>query len=158
MARTATSRITLRPEPDTVAQGHFGTLEAVGVDLITRTAQFRAVSPDGHRGPEATLPFSMITPLSEEDNTRFWKMLADELIRQIEKEGTLPKFYRHMSVTTGDDSTGDPAIYIKVFVDAPKGLASDSTVSRWNEFAHKVQDRLLQLRLPRHPYVFLGAA
>ena len=85
-------------------------------------------------------------------------MLADELIEALRSEGKLPKFYRSISIATGDDSTGDPAVYVKLFVDSPKGVARDSTVTRWNEFAHLVQDRLLQLRLLRQPYVFLGAA
>jgi len=100
----------------------------------------------------------MISPLSEEDNHRFWQMLTQNLIEELRKESKLPKFYRNFSIATGEDSTGDAAVYVKLFVDSPKGAARDSTVARWNEFAHLVQDRLLQLRLSRQPYVFLGAA
>ena len=99
----------------------------------------------------------MISPLSPEDTSRFWQLLAGELIDHLREEGRLPKFYKHYSIATGEDSTGDPAVYLKLFVDSPKGAARDSTVSRWNEFAHLVQNRLVQLRLPRQPYVFLGA-
>jgi hypothetical protein len=100
----------------------------------------------------------MISPLSEEDNIGLWRMLADRLIEELREEGKLPKFYKAISIVKGEDSTGEPAVFVKVFIDAPSGIAPDSTVSRWNEFAHLVQDRLLQLRLPRQPYVFLGAA
>ena len=104
------------------------------------------------------MPLSMISPLSQEDTHRFWQMLADELIEALRGEGKLPKFYKGISIATGEDSTGDPAVYVKLFVDSPKGAARDSTVARWNEFAHLVQDRLLRLRLLRQTYVFLGAA
>jgi hypothetical protein len=159
MARTATNRpIQLQPGPRIAAQGHYGPLEIVQVDLATRGTTFRATSPEGPIGPETFLPFSMISPLSKEDNHLFWQMLTQKLIEELRNEGKLPKFYKTFSITTGEDSTGDPAIYVKLFVDAPKGAARDSTVARWNEFARLVQDRLLQLRLPRQPYVFLGAA
>jgi|GEM_PF-6560663 len=147
-----------QPGPRIAAQGHYGRLEVVQVDLGARLAKFRATSPDGPTGPETSLPLSMISPLSQEDTRRLWQMLADELIEALRSEGKLPKFYRSISIATGDDSTGDPAVYVKLFVDSPKGVARDSTVTRWNEFAHLVQDRLLQLRLLRQPYVFLGAA
>jgi hypothetical protein len=147
-----------QPGPRIAAQGHYGPLEVVQVDLGARLAKFRATSPDGPAGPETSLPLSMISPLSQEDTRRLWQMLADELIEALRSEGKLPKFYRSISIATGDDSTGDPAVYVKLFVDSPKGVARDSTVTRWNEFAHLVQDRLLQLRLLRQPYVFLGAA
>ena len=133
-------------------------MEVVQVDLETRMAKFRATSPDGPIGPETSLPLSMVSPLSQEDNVGFWSMLANRLIEELRKEGKLPKFYKGISVVRGDDSTGEPAVFVKIFIDAPPGIAPDSTVSRWNEFAHLVQDRLLQLRLSRQPYVFLGAA
>ena len=100
----------------------------------------------------------MISPLSEEDNIGLWRMLADRLIEELREEGKLPKFYKGISIVRGDDSTGEPAVFVKLFIDAPPGVAPDSMVSRWNEFAHLVEDRLLQLRLPRQPYVWLGAA
>jgi hypothetical protein len=128
------------------------------VDLATRMAKFRSASPDGAFGPETSLPLSMISPLSQEDAHRFWQMLINELIKELRDEGALPKFYNSFSIATGEDSTGDPAVYVKLFVDSPKGLARDSTVARWNEFSRLVQSRLLQLRLARQPYVFLGAA
>jgi len=159
MARAATNRIARsQPGPRIAARGHYGPLEVVQVDLDARVAKFRATSPEGPIGPETSVPLTMISPLSPEDNQRFWKMLADELMEKLGKEGRLPRFYKGISIATGDDSTGDPAVYVKLFVDSPKGAARDSTVSRWNEFAHLVQERLLRLRLPRQPYVFLGAA
>jgi hypothetical protein len=159
MARAATKRIAhSQAGPRIVTHGHYGPLEVVQVDLDARVAKIRATSPEGAIGPETPVPLSMISPLSHIDNQRFWHMLADELIKELREEGRLPKFYKSFSIATGEDSTGDPAVYVKLFVDSPKGAARDSTVSRWNEFAHLVQDRLLQLRLPRQPYVFLGAA
>ncbi len=159
MARAAAHRISrVQSGPRVSAQGHHGPLEVVKVDLRTRMASFRATSPEGPVGPEASLPLSMISPLSQEDTHRLWQMLADELIEALRDEGKLPRFYKGVSIATGEDSTGDPAVYVKLFVDSPKGAARDSTVARWNEFAHLVQNRLLQLRLLRQPYVFLGAA
>ena len=159
MARAASNRITRsHPGPRIATAGHYGPLEVVGVDLNTKVAKFRSTSSDGPIGPETSVPLMMISPLSPEDNHRFWHMLVNELIEGLREEGRLPKFYKHFSVATGEDSTGDPAIYVKLFVDSPKGVARDSTVSRWNDFAHLIQDRLLQLRLSRQPYIFLGAA
>jgi hypothetical protein len=159
MARTAPNRVTSSQSgPRIATQGHYGPLEVVHVDLNTRVATFRTSSPDGPIGPESSVPLRMISPLSPEDNNRFWKMLADELIEELREEDKLPKFFKTLSIATGEDSTGEPAVYVKLFVDSPKGAARDSTISRWNEFADLVQDRLLRLQLTRQPYVFLGAA
>jgi len=158
MARTAANRITRSQSgPRIATPGHYGPLEIVEVDLDTRVAKFRSTSPDGPTGPVTSVPLTMISPLSPEDTHRFWHLLADELLDHLGEESRLPKFYKGFSIAIGEDSTGEPAVYLKLFVDSPKGAARDSTVSRWNEFAHLVQDRLLQLRLPRQPYVFLGA-
>jgi hypothetical protein len=99
----------------------------------------------------------MVSPLSEEDATTFWQILVDQLIAGFEQEGKKPKFVKNHSAFIGDDSSGEPAVYVKIFVDAPKGPASDATVSRWNAFANLVQERLVQLRLQRIPYVLIGA-
>lgn len=100
----------------------------------------------------------MISPLSPEDQLQLWQMLAEKLVEELRGEERLPKSYRDIRAVKGEDSTGDPEVYFKVFVDAPNGVASDSTVSRWNEFARLIQDRLIRLGLLRQPYVFLGAA
>ena len=145
------------PPPRIATVGHYGTLQVVAVDLKAGTASFRAASPNGSIGPETAVPLSMVRPLSQEDHDPLWNLLSRQLIEDIRQEGLLPRFYKDLKVFTGDDSSGEPALFLKLFVDAPKGLARDSTVSRWNDFAHLVQQRLLGLRLQRQPYVLLGA-
>ena len=56
---------------------------------------------------------------------------------------------------TGEDSTGDPALYITILV-SPEQKYSQATVSRWNSFSNILLDRLLGLRLQRYPYVRVG--
>ena len=103
------------------------------------------------------MPLSEVRPLSDEDIADFWNILVEQLLASLKAEGELPKFVKNHSVVRGDDSLGEPAFYVKIFVDAPKGPASDATVSRWNAFANLVQERLVQLRLKRTPYVLIGA-
>jgi len=103
----------------------------------------------------------MVRLLSEEDVSPFWKMLIDDLFKTLEAKGRLPEFVKGCEVTTGEDSTGDPALYVKILVKPAHSPANDATVSRWNEFSNLVQDTLMQLRLQpeqrqRWPYVQLG--
>jgi hypothetical protein len=102
------------------------------------------------------VPLSEVRPLSDEDIADFWNILVEQLLASLKAEGELPKFVKNHSVVRGDDSLGEPAFYVKIFVDAPKGPASDATVSRWNSFSNILLDRLLGLRLQRYPYVRVG--
>jgi hypothetical protein len=147
--------------PHIATPGHFGDIEIVRVDLKTRTATFRVRAVNGLTGPDTRVPLSMVRLPSEEDAGRFWKMLVDDLFRSLEENGQLPEFVKGYEVTTGEDSTGEPALYVKILVKPAHSPASDATVSRWNEFSNLVQDTLMQLRLqpelrPRWPYVQLG--
>jgi hypothetical protein len=98
----------------------------------------------------------MVRPLSEEDTTRFWTMLVDDLFQALKENGGFPEFVKGYEVTTGEDSTGDPSLYVKVLVEPSRSPVRDATVSRWNAFANLVQENLIQLRLQRSPYVQLG--
>jgi len=152
----ATNRAVL-PErgPQIATPGHYGDLEVVRVDLKTRTASFQVRTAGGLAGPETIAPLSTIRPLSEEDSGKFWKMLVDDLIRILKEEGKFPAFVKGYEVTTGNDSTGDPALYITILV-APQRQYSAQTVSAWNQFSNLFLDRLMGLRLQRYPYVEIG--
>jgi len=139
-------------------RGHYGQLEVIDIDLNARVARFQATSEDGPVGPVSEAPIRMILPLSDEDNKRFWTMLGEKVIDKVRQDGSLPDFYRSLSAALGEDSAGEPAVYFKIFVDSPKGAASDAVVTRWNQFTREFLDQLLRLRLQRQPYVFLGAA
>jgi hypothetical protein len=152
----ATNRAVL-PEngPQIAIQGHYGDLEVVSVDVTKWEAVFRARTASGPFGPEFTTRLSMIRPLSEEDTGKFWKMLVDDLMRVLKAEGKFPAFVKGYDVTTGEDSTGDPALYITILV-SPERKYSQETVSRWNSFSNLLLDRLIGLRLQRYPYVQMG--
>jgi hypothetical protein len=153
----ATNRASL-PErrPQIATPGHYGDLEVVRVDVKARKAAFQVRNTGGFPVPETVAPLSMIRPLSEEDTLKFWRMLVDDLMRVLKEEGKLPPFVKGYEVTTGEDSTGDPALYVKIRVSPTRKPASSVTVSRWNEFLNLVQESLMQLRLQRWPYVQLG--
>jgi hypothetical protein len=153
----ATNRAALSEKrPRIATPGNYGDLEVVRVDVKSRTAVFQVKNAGGIPVPETTAPLSMISPLTEEDSVKFWSMLVDDLMQVLKNERKLPAFVKGHEVTTGEDSTGDPALYVKVLVEPPRRSAGEATVSRWNEFSNLVQDRLMQLRLKRWPYVQLG--
>ena len=134
---------------------HYGDLEVVRVDVRTRTVVFQVRTPGGPSGPETTAPLSMIRPSSEEDTGKLWKMMVDDLMRVFREVGKYPTFVKGYEVTTGEDSTGDPALYITILV-APERQYSPQTVSRWNRFSNLLLDRLIALHLQRYPYVRVG--
>ncbi len=136
-------------------QGHHGNLEVVRVDTTRWEATFRVRAAGRVFGPEFTTRLSMVRPLSEEDTDKFWKMLVDDLMRALKEEGSLPSFVKGYEVTTGEDSTGDPALYVTILV-SPERQYSKATVSSWNIFSSLVHDRLMGLRLQRYPYVRIG--
>lgn len=141
--------------PQITTTGHFGDLEVVRVDLNSRTATFKVKTREGLGDPETTAPLSLIRPLSEEDTGKFWRMLVDDLMRILKEEGQFPSFVKDYQVVTGEDSTGDPALYITILV-APERKYSEQTVSGWNQFSNLLLDRLNALRLQRYPYVRMG--
>lgn len=141
--------------PQVTVQGNFGGLEVVSVDTSKWEAKFRVRTPDGLFGPEFTTRLSMVRPLSDEDTDKFWKMLVDDLMRALRKDGKYPAFIKGYEVSTGEDSTGDPALYVEVLV-APRREYSAKTVDAWRSFLDLVHSRLLRLRLQRYPYVRIG--
>jgi hypothetical protein len=132
-------------------------LRVIRIDLNSRTATFKAGAPDDPAVPDIIVPLNTVRPQSEEDTGAFWNALVKQLMGDLERENRIPKFVKHFSTFVGDDSSGEPAVYVKIFVDAPKGAAGDARVSRWNAFANLVQDAMVQLRLQRLPYVLIGA-
>jgi hypothetical protein len=143
--------------PQVSVSGHFGNLEVVRVDVTNWGAEFQVRSADGSlTGPKTSTRLSMIRPDSEEDTIKFWKMLVDDLFRVLRENSEVPDFVKDYEVTRDNDSTGDPALYVKILVKPARGLADDATVDRWNDFVHLVEDRLMRLGLQRRPYVRLG--
>jgi hypothetical protein len=143
--------------PQVSVPGHSGNLEVVRVDVSNWDAEFQVRSPDGSLiGPKTLTRLSAVLPDSDEDTIKFWKMLVDDLFRVLKQNGELPEFVRDKEVSIDSDSTGEPALYVKVLIMPARGDADDATVDRWNDFAHLVQDRLMRLRLRRLPYVQLG--
>ena len=142
--------------PQVAIRNQHGDLEVVRVDVTNWEAVFRVRSADGLIGPEFTTRLSMVQPLSDEDTSLFWKMLVDDLVRVLKEKRQYPDFVKGYEVTTDNDSTGEPALYVKILVKPAHGAADDATVSRWNEFVDLVQDSLVRLRLQRWPYVELG--
>lgn len=152
----ATNREVLADTGSPIATpGHYGDLEVVRVDLRTRTATFKVRTHGGITGPETVTPLSLIRPLSEEDSSKFWQMLVDDLMCILKEEGQFPAFVKGYQAATGEDSTGDPAFYITILV-APEQKYSPETVFRWNRFSNLLLDRLIGLRLQRYPYVHIG--
>lgn len=153
----ASNRATLeRKGPRVAIRGHFGNLEVVRVDITNWEAVFRVRSADGLVGPEFTLRLSMISPNSDEDTIEFWRMLVEDLFRVLKQNGQLPEFVKDKEVSIDSDSTGEPALYVKILIKPARGEADNATVDRWNDFVDLVQDGLIRLRLRRLPYVQLG--
>lgn len=150
-----------RPEeidrrPQIALPGHSGPLEVVCVNSKTWEATFRVRTPDGLFGPEFTTRLSLVLPMSDEDTLEFWKMLVADLLAQLKAEGQVPDFLKGHEVRIGNDSTNDPAVYVRLLVAPSRKPAGEATVAQWNRFADLVQDKLVQLRLQRWPYVQLG--
>jgi hypothetical protein len=83
-------------------------------------------------------------------------MLVDDLFRVLKQNAELPEFVKGYEVSIDSDSTGEPALYVKILIKPAHGEADNATVDRWIDFSHLVQDRLMHLRLRRLPYVQLG--
>jgi hypothetical protein len=135
---------------------HFGDLEVVRVDVTNWEAEFQVRAADGSLGPKTQTRLSAIHPNSNEDTIKFWRMLVEDLFRVLKHKGELPEFVRGYEVSIDSDSTGEPALYVKILIKPARGEADNATVDRWNDLVHLVQDRLIGLRLRRLPYVQLG--
>lgn len=150
----ATNRaVPSRRSAQIAATGHFGNLEAISVDTRNWEAKFRV---SGTNGPEFSTRVSMVKPLSAEDSDQFWQLLVDDIMANLKSEGKYPNFVKGYEVWTDEDSTGEPAVYVRVLVAPSRGLASNATVDKWNEFVDEVHEGLLKLRLQRWPYVQIG--
>jgi hypothetical protein len=138
------------------ATGLVATLEFSHIDLVRGIAIFR-LRPANNSSPSIVeIPLSQITPNSFEDQTGLWYELVKALLGLLRASGSLPDFVRGFEVQTGEDSTGEPALYVDVLVNPTSGPASDATVDKWSKFTERLQEALLQLRLQRWPYVRVG--
>jgi hypothetical protein len=135
---------------------HFGELEVVRVDVTKWEAEFQVRSADGNLGPKTLTRLSAIYPNTDEDTLKFWRMLVDDLFRVLKTRGELPDFVKDYEVSIDNDSTDEPALYVKILIKPAWGRADNATVDRWNDFVHLVQDRLMKLGLKRLPYVRVG--
>ena len=139
--------------PQISVPGRFGPLEAIRVNTRNWEIVFRSTGLDGPAGPEDSAPLSLVEPVGEESTEKLWKMIIDDVFAELKTEGELPEFVKGCEVTTGTDSTGDPAVYVKVLV-APRQAYPASTTSRWQEFSLLLRGRLNALRfLKRYPYI-----
>ncbi|MFZ0743991.1 MAG: hypothetical protein WAM85_06275 [Terracidiphilus sp.] len=146
----------LRHNEDAGVTGHVATLHFSRIDLNHGSAVFQLRPADGTEAPEIPVPLNQIRPNTIEDRAEVWQSLAKAPLDRFRSQGIHPDFVRGYEVQTGDDSTGDPALYLKILVKPTKGPADDETVSQWRAFTDRVQESLLQLRLQRWPYVQLG--
>ena len=153
----ATNRsIVMHHDTDSGITGTAARLGFSRIDLNQGVALFHLHPADGSEGPEIPVPLSIIRPNTIEDADEVWQSLADTLFKQFRAQGRLPDFFRGYAIQTGEDSTGDPALYLRILVTPTQGPANDAKVGKWNDFAALVRESLLQLRLQRWPYVQLG--
>ncbi len=153
----ATNRIQIPHYNENIGiSAHFASLQFSHVDLNRGVAIFLLQPPDGSEAPEIPVRLSDIRPNTEEDREVVWYSLAGSLFERLRAQGLHPEFVRGYEVETGDDSTGDPALYVKILVTPTRGPADDATVTIRSEFSDRIQEALLQLHLQRYPYVQLG--
>jgi hypothetical protein len=144
------------PNGDPGISGHVATLEFSRVDLNKGTAVFVLRPADGTAAPEIPVPLSQIRPNTLEDREDLWKSLVKSILDSFRDGGRYPEFVKGHEVWTDADSTGEPALYVRILVGPSKGPASNAQVDKWNQFLSQVQDTLIRLRLQRWPYVQLG--
>jgi hypothetical protein len=77
------------------------------------------------------------------------------LVDVLKEQGRYPAFVKGYEVSIDEDSSGDPALYIKILV-ARQGNYRAATVVQWNQFASLLQHSLITLGLHRYPYVQIG--
>jgi hypothetical protein len=150
----ATNRARLQRESgDSGISGHVAQLQFSQVDLNRGIAIFRLQPSDGTTAPEIVVPLSQIRPNTVEDRQELWGDLVRAMFAQFRSDKTLPEFVMGFEVQTGEDSTGDPALYVRILVRPTRGPADEATVSRWSEVTERFQEALLRFRLQRWPYV-----
>jgi len=145
------------PSENDGIEAFLGRRELAGVDVKTRMAIFHVRSSDGSGpdGPDFRVPISSILPDREDDSLEFWRLLVDDVMRHLQAESKVPDFVKDYEVSVDEDSTGEPALYVRVLV-APKNKYSEGEVERWLDFTNLLQDLLLALHIQRYPYVQVG--
>jgi hypothetical protein len=151
----ATNRAEI-PRTKGATTGFVWALESTQVDLNRGVAVFTVRPPDKSNPLLVEVPLRQITPDTSEDQSELWEKLVETLIASRRADGSLPSFFRGFEVQKGEDSTGDPALYVTILVSPTPGPADDATVAERSVFADSLQNALLQLRLQRYPYVRLG--
>jgi len=151
----ATNRVEF-PRTNNAATGLTATLEFSYMDFNRGLAVFRLRPADNSNPSVIEVPLSQIVPNTFEDQTGLWEELVKALFNAFRTNGLLPSFVRGFEVQRGEDSTGDPALYVTILVTPTPGPADDATVAKRSDFASSVHDALLQLHLQRYPYVRLG--
>lgn len=154
----ATQKTTLpRTVPNDGIESFIGKRELKEINAETGIATFR-ISPSTGNGPDApdySVPVSAILPGREEDTPQFWKMLVGSMIKLLRERNQFPNFIKGYTVTVGDDSSGDPAFYVRLGV-TPQRSYPKATVSEWNRFSNLLHSNLIGLRLQRYPYIQVG--
>ena len=138
-------------------ESFIGKREFKSVDVRTGLVIFRIRSSSG-AGPDAPdypVSISSILPGSEDDTAELWKKLVDSLMALLREQGRYPSFVKGYEVTIDEDSSGDPALYIKILVTRQESY-TQATVSQWNQFENLLQQFLIGLRLKRYPYIQIG--
>jgi hypothetical protein len=143
--------------PQDGIESFIGKRELKSVDVTTGLATFRIrpSSGKGPDGPEFSLPLSSVLPGTDDDTIEFWKSLVDSLMATLKDQGRFPTFIRGYEVHVDDDSSGDPAIYVRILVPRQETYKA-LTVSQWNQFASLLQRSLTGLRIQRYPYIQIG--
>jgi hypothetical protein len=147
--------------PQFDAPGHYGALEVTDINLDDYTATFHTRLPKGLAGPPETVPLWHLNLNSAEDTEKFWGLFLKKLIEKLKAEGVVPEGYSAFDLKEDEDSTGDPALYVRILIQ-PGQRPSDINVREWNKFAASIRDRLIEmlqmLKIQRWPYVRLGEA
>lgn len=138
-------------------ESFIGKRELKGIDVETGVVRFRIRSSTGGGpdGPDYTVPISAILPGREDDTPQFWKMLVGAVVKLLREHNQFPNFIKGYTVNVGEDSSGDPALYIRLGV-TPQKNYTKATVSEWNRFSNLLHSYLMGLRLQRYPYIQVG--
>lgn len=151
----ATNRAEM-PRTKSATSGLVWAPESTRVDLSRGAAVFKVRPPDKSSPLLVEVPLRQIAPDTSEDQTDLWEKLVEALIASHRADGSLPSFVRDFEVQKGEDSTGDPALFVTILVTPTPGPADDAVVAARSTFADMIHEALLQLRLQRYPYVRLG--
>lgn len=132
------------------------TYEFSHMDVDHGLAVFQVRSPGKSSPLPYSVPLSQIAPDTFEDRTELWEMLIEALFERLSASGARPSFVRGFEVQRGEDSTGDPALFVTILVTPTPGPANEALVAARSTFADGIQEALLQLHLQRYPYVRVG--